>query len=222
MHEEIRIEGHICEAQQIDPTGHDIRVTVIQGGLSKNGYAYNEAMLQAIAQKLEGAHAYADHARSAADNTVRSVRDVVGFYHDTEYIPPRQGAAGRVDATLHIMEAAEWLWSLIKEACALDRPELIGLSIDIFGQWQLNETTRAKEVTSVVALNSCDIVTRPSAGGTFRRILHDTSPQGEYAMPEPLNVSEQPVLPQPDLQEQQRILEQQRLQVEQLMAQTRL
>jgi len=27
-------------------------------------------------------------------------------------------------------------------------------------------------VTSVVALNSCDVVTRPSAGGAFRRILH--------------------------------------------------
>src|SRR5207244_4411124 len=50
--------------------------------------------------------------------------------------------------------------------------ELIGLSIDIFGQWQNNAATKAKDVTNVVFLNSCDVVTRPSAGGAFRRTLH--------------------------------------------------
>jgi hypothetical protein len=29
-----------------------------------------------------------------------------------------------------------------------------------------------KDITGVVALNSCDIVTRPSAGGAFQHILH--------------------------------------------------
>jgi phage major head subunit gpT-like protein len=61
---------------------------------------------------------------------------------------------------------------MISEACTLGRPELIGLSIDIFGQWQLDEATNARQVTRIVALNSCDVVTRPSAGGSFNRILH--------------------------------------------------
>lgn len=170
----IHEQGSIKE-QLLDQAGHEVRVTVIQGGTSRNGYAYNDAALQQIAQLVEGAQAYADHSRSAADQAVRSVRDVVGFYHDARFVPAEAGQAARVDATLHVFEAADWLWSILREVFALGKPELIGLSIDIFGNWQLNEATRAKEVNEVVGLNSCDIVTRPSAGGAFRRIFHHTS-----------------------------------------------
>jgi phage major head subunit gpT-like protein len=171
----MRIDGHISEGQALDTQGHAVRVTIIRGGQSKNGFTYCESALQTIAHLLEGAHAYADHARSESDQQTRSVRDIVGFYHDARHIPPSPEAPlGRVDATLHILEGADWLWSIIQEACTLGRPELIGLSIDIFGQWQVNEASKAKEVTSIAALNSCDVVTRPSAGGAFRRILHST------------------------------------------------
>ncbi|HEX6771737.1 MAG TPA: Mu-like prophage major head subunit gpT family protein, partial [Acidobacteriaceae bacterium] len=158
----------------------EVRVTVIRGGASSNGYYYNEAVLRAIAGLLNSAQAYVDHARTEADSQVRSVRDIVGFYHSPAYIAGSQEPAGRVDATLHILESADWLWSMIYEACSLGHSELIGLSIDIFGTWQSREaagtlaTGRArplKEVTGVLALNSCDIVTRPSAGGAFRHIL---------------------------------------------------
>jgi hypothetical protein len=194
QHTEIREACQLHEQQELDQAGHAVRVTVIKGGRSSNGYVYDEQALRAIAHMIEGAHAYADH---GADNAVtRSVRDIVGFYKDAAYIPPTlESPNGRVDATLHIMEAADWLWSIIHEACQLGRPELIGLSIDIFGQWQLNEATRAKEITQVVALNSCDVVTRPGAGGSFKRILHSSSPdslpmetlhtaQGVATMPE--------------------------------------
>jgi hypothetical protein len=156
-----------------DPyAGHDVRVTIVKGGRSANGYYYDENALQAIASMIEGAHAYADH--SPGESVTRSVRDVVGFYHDATYVTPSPTApGGRVDATLHILEAADWLWSIVRESVQVGRPELIGLSIDIFGQWQLNEATRAREITHVAALNSCDVVTRPSAGGAFNRILHD-------------------------------------------------
>lgn len=167
----IYLEGHISEGQQLEREGHAVQVTLIRGGISKNGYAYNEETLQAIAHMVEGAHAYADH--GAADVLTRSVRDIVGFYQDAHYVAPdTTHERGRVDATLHLFEAASWLWSLIREACTLGKPELIGLSIDILGTWQLNEASKAREVTHVFSLNSCDIVTRPSAGGVFRRILH--------------------------------------------------
>ncbi len=178
----IHIEGQIIEQQKLDPHGHEVRVTVLQGGRSKNGYSYDEAALQAIAGMLEGAHAYVDHAPGDAGAHTRSVRDIVGFYRDAHYVPSSTPSTpGRVDATLHILEAADWLWLLIREACTLGHPELIGLSIDIFGQWHLNEATHDKVVTEVVALNSCDIVTRPSAGGAFRRILHSISPHSQGA-----------------------------------------
>ncbi|HKV58376.1 MAG TPA: Mu-like prophage major head subunit gpT family protein, partial [Ktedonobacteraceae bacterium] len=112
----------------------------------------------------------------------RSVRDMIGFYKDAQHVPPTAGSEhGRVDATLHVLEAAAWLWSIIQEAVALDRPDLIGLSIDIFGNWQPSEERQAKQVTRVLSLNSCDIVTRPSAGGSFQRILHHDT-QGEPHM----------------------------------------
>ena len=89
---------------------------------------------------------------------------------------------------------------MIREAVTLGRPELIGLSIDIYGTWQPrtdlvgtgrqrgatthsqaqrngnasnpdHTTQPLKEVTGVLALNSCDVVTRPSAGGSFQRML---------------------------------------------------
>ncbi|GCE13307.1 phage major capsid protein [Tengunoibacter tsumagoiensis] len=176
----IRLDGEIQEHHALSPQGHAVRVTVLQGGLSKNGYNYNECILQEIACCLEGAHAYTDHVRPEAAHDARSVRDIVGFYQDALYVAGTPEQPGRVEATLHILEAAEWLWSLIQEACRLEQPELIGLSIDIFGRWQLNEATRAKDVIQVIALNSCDVVTRPSAGGRFQRILHHDAPLSSY------------------------------------------
>lgn len=184
-------EAHIIErlANTNVGAGHAVRVTVIQGGRSKNGFVYDQTALQRIAALLEDAHAYADHSRSEADLQTRSVRDVVGFYHDAEYIAGQNGQPGRVDATLHIFEAANWLWTLINEACLLGRPELIGLSVDLFGTWQVNEATGAKEISAIHTLNSCDVVTRPSAGGAFRRILHAESSlaEGEHPMAEQHN-----------------------------------
>ena len=160
----IRIDGHIIEGQTIDPQGHAVQVTVLQGGRSKNGYRYNEATLQTIARMLDGTHAYADHPRSDSDQQSRSVRDIVGFYHDAHYVPPGPDAPqGRVDATLHILEAAGWLWSMIREACALGHPDLIGLSIDIFGQWQMNESTKAKSNRTI-----CFFDTQPKGHENIR------------------------------------------------------
>ena len=85
----IRIESVICEGQERLDTAdgrREVRVTIIRGGASINGYYYGEPALQAIATLIENAHAYVDHARTEADTAVRSVRDMVGFYHSPEYV----------------------------------------------------------------------------------------------------------------------------------------
>jgi phage major head subunit gpT-like protein len=235
--EAIRIEGQIREgwtpgmaearlveeqkAEYAGHAGHEVRVTVLRGGASSNGYYYNEKALRAIARLLEAAQAYVDHPRTAADSQVRSVRDIVGFYHSPQVVLGPEEPLGRVDATLHILETAEWLWNMIREACALGHPELIGLSIDIYGTWQPLETgmesamnagasgragRALKEVTAVVALNSCDIVTRPSAGGAFQHIL-----QGEMNMNEAENMQDtagQSIVPVMPPQNEGRVQEQ--------------
>ncbi len=123
--ESIRIEGQIREgwtpgmaearlveeqsAEHAGHAGHEVRVTVLRGGASSNGYYYNEKALRAIARLLEAAQAYVDHPRTAADSQVRSVRDIVGFYHSPQVVLGLEEPLGRVDATLHILETAEWL-----------------------------------------------------------------------------------------------------------------
>lgn len=172
IEESIQLVGHICESNALDEPGHDVRVTVVKGGKSANGFFYDATALHAIALMLEGAHAYADHGRSLADEQTRSVRDMVGFYKDARYIPDDPlTPLGRVEATLHVLEAAEWLWSMVQEAVALGKPDLIGLSIDIFGVAEQDQRLQARVVKRVLALNSCDVVTRPSAGGTFQHLL---------------------------------------------------
>lgn len=198
----MRVAGFIREGQALDAQGHEALVTIIKGGKSINGYYYSEAALQQIARMIEGARAYADHGRSEADQQVRSVRDMVGFYKDARYVPPDPADGqehGRVDATLHILEAASWLWSMICEAVSLGRPELIGLSIDIFGAWE--QANNARNVTRIIGLNSCDIVTRPSAGGAIRRVLHDDStPHLHMTIDSPPTEGESPFM---ETQEQQ-------------------
>jgi hypothetical protein len=169
-----------CIIESIDTSGHAVRVTAIRGGRSVNGYFYDDQALQSIARLIEGAHAYADHAD--ASQVTRSMRDLVGFYKDAQFIPSQGGTPARVDATLHILETAHWLWSIISEAQQLGKPDLIGLSIDIFGNCQHDGATNAKTVTHVLALNSCDIVTRPSAGGTINRILHNAGEPRDSAL----------------------------------------
>ncbi|GHO98414.1 hypothetical protein KSF_084620 [Reticulibacter mediterranei] len=234
IREHFILEPQITEQLGDVEAGHEVRVTIIQGGTSKNGYTYDESALRTIAQMVEGAHAYADHALQM-DGGVRSIRDVVGFYHDAQFIAASGEQAQQVDATLHIFEAADWLWSLIRESCQLNRPQLIGLSIDVLGQWQLNEATRTKQITSIASLNSCDIVTRPSAGGAFRRILHsdtahedlvDTTQKGNDTMSDNAAESTETIVEIQtnaghDVHLEQQIVEQQRLQVEQMLQETR-
>ncbi len=189
----ISLEAQILEGQTINQQGHEVRVTVIKGGKSKNGFAYDQPTLQRLSQIMEGAQAYADHDTLAP---VRSVRDMVGYYTDAQYVPPSPGNPedhGRVDATLHILEAASWLWSIIYESVSVGKPNLIGLSVDILGSIQHSDG--AKHVTNIRHINSCDIVTRPSAGGAFQRIIHSHSEQTE-GDPSFMNVITDPNLPQ--------------------------
>ena len=228
----IILSGQICEQDSIAPElqGSDIRVTIIAGGQSINGFSYDAQALQEIARLVEGARAYADHGRTPEDLATRSVRDMVGFYQNAQYIAPHlpDNPQGRVDATLHILEAAQWLRSMVKEAISLGKPDLVGLSIDIFGDWQQESASSPKRVTNVRSLNSCDIVTRPSAGGSLQRILHsDDKTGGNHPMPELITTQDPPTptpapqpAPAPDasrITEEMRLLEAQRILMAQAM-----
>src|SRR5207245_11674505 len=101
--ESIQLVGQIREAWNPEnQSGHEVRVTVVRGGKSINGYYYGQDALAQIARLVEGARAYADHGRGEADRVDRSVPHMVGFYKDAIYLPGDvETPLGRVEATLH-------------------------------------------------------------------------------------------------------------------------
>ncbi len=150
----------------------EIEVIALRSGVSKNGNFYSPAVVASLVPLLEGARAFADHP-GPQDRPERSVRDLVGFYRNAriEESVPAGGQPGqtRAIATLHLLESASWLWSMLREALEQGLPGLVGPSIDVQAlvEARHDDTTGqvVKTIRRFTALNSCDVVTRPSAGG---------------------------------------------------------
>ena len=151
----------------------EVEVIVLSSGTSKNGYTYRPAVVAALVPLLEGAQAFADHP-APQDRPERSVRDLVGFYRharlEQDKLPGQPPGQARAVATLHLLEPADWLWEMICEALEQGVPGLVGISIDVDGMVEARQDASGQfttEVTRIVRLNSCDIVTKPSAGGAI-------------------------------------------------------
>jgi len=123
--------------------------------------------VRAMAPLFEGARAFADHP-APGERPERSIRDIVGYYKS-----PRVDDEGTLRATLKVARGAEWLWDLVREAVEEGQPDLIGLSIDADARVAPGrvEGRAARVVEAITRLNSCDVVTRASAGGRLERIL---------------------------------------------------
>ncbi|HEY7127798.1 MAG TPA: Mu-like prophage major head subunit gpT family protein [Ktedonobacterales bacterium] len=158
--------------------GREVEVVALRSGVSKNGYGYRPEVVRELAPLLEGARAFADHP-GPNDRPERSVRDLVGYYRNARVEENTGGQAPmtRVVATLHVLESAGWLWSLVQEALAQGVPDLVGVSID--AEALVQEAGAVKEVTRFVSLYSCDVVTRPSAGGAILGIRRASGRQSE-------------------------------------------
>ena len=176
-------QASICEAAG----PREVEVTVLQGGLSRNGWFYSAELLEAATPLFEGARAFADHP-APGERAERSIRDVVGYYHSPRFEAAAGGEPARIKASLRILESAAWLWTMIAECLAGGQP-FIGLSVDFVGAVKpgRRDGVAVKEVQAVRQLLSVDVVTRPSAGGRFERILNSESyADGEYIEEEPM------------------------------------
>jgi phage major head subunit gpT-like protein len=181
------------EAVVLSPERREVEVTVLEAGVSRNGWSYSPRLLQTATPLFEGARAFADHP-GPADRAERSIRDIVGYYHSPRFEPAADGQPARIKSTLRVLESAHWLWTMIAEAVADGQP-FVGLSVDFVGAVKPGRRGAAvREVEAIRQLLSVDIVTRPSAGGRFERILNSedimteqetptaTVPQAETAM----------------------------------------
>ncbi len=168
---------------------HIAEVTLIRSGKSKQGNLYSPELLDDSTALFEGALAFADHSKPG-DLPERSVRDIVGYYRNVHSLKESQGS--RLRAELHLVPGNDWLFALLQESQR--NPSLCGLSIDAFG-----ETERGSNGTNIVKslrkVNSVDIVTRPSAGGSFDRLIQSDAPGDSREGPTqwPLTSSTRPV-----------------------------
>jgi hypothetical protein len=159
---------------------HIAEVTLIRSGRSKQGNLYTPDVLREAAPMFEGAVAFADHVKPG-DLPERSVRDIVGYYRQVR--PLTEGGTTRLRAELHLVPGNDWLYGLLQES--QHHPSLCGLSIDAFG-----ETERSSDgstlVKSLKKVLSVDVVTRPSAGGSFDRLIQsDRGKEKEVVVQDP-------------------------------------
>ena len=161
----IRVLTSLLEAV-LAPEQHEVEVVCIRPGLSKNGNFYGRDVVRSMLPLFEGARAFADHP-APGERPERSVRDLVGYYK-----APRIDEQGALRAILKVTRNADWLYMLIEEALADGRPDLVGISIDADARVRAGEVDgrAVRIVESVTRLNSCDVVTRASAGGALARL----------------------------------------------------
>jgi len=160
------ITGHI--QSQLQP--RNVAVTILRAGKSDNGWLYPPAVLEQAAPLFEGATAFCDHAK-----THRSIRDIVGSYHDVRVHDETLTAVMR----LLDGDIGQLVTSVLEDYAAGIQTPHIGLSCDIMA----DVTPGTHTIERITHVNSVDIVFRPSAGGTLDRLLEQQ--QEENTMPEP-------------------------------------
>jgi len=131
---------------------------------------YSEGARQTVAQLVEGAKAYVDHATRnelVQRDGVRSVRDIFGYYDGG-----RVDESGTVRGDLHYLENhAEWLEPLVKSMA-----DKIGNSIHATGDLVFDKSSSTEVVESVTGLPSIDLVTTP---GSTRSLTEAATDENE-------------------------------------------
>lgn len=166
----------VVEAAIADEGARVVEVTIVRPGVSQNGYHYTEGVLRASVPLWDGAPAFLDHP-TALDLTragSRSLRDLVGVYEGARYEEGRG-----IRAKLRLLPNDHGVFETVRESVRLRGAGHASPPIGISADWKLLKSPakpgadgRARwNVHSITAVNSGDIVIRPSAGGSFDRIL---------------------------------------------------
>jgi len=162
---EIREASGAIDTVRGDADGrHVLDVTLIRSGKSKMGNIYPSDVLRESTHLFEGVAAFADH-NNDDRRPERSVRDIVGYYKNVHHLA--EGDGGRLAGELHLLPGTDWLWTLLQETQR--HPSICGLSIDAYAACQ--ESDDGRQVAEFRRVNSVDVVTRASAGGTIDHII---------------------------------------------------
>lgn len=150
---------------QLDSNSRVLKnVVLIRAGMSLNRRYYPEAVLQKTVPVFEGTKAYSDHPEKG--NTVRSVRDITGYYSNVRY----EGGALRADRYFTRTQAGNDAYAIAEDIVSGRAPKtLAGLSINAVGT---GKTTKIDgndvlEVESITHAVSVDDVSAAAAGGSY-------------------------------------------------------
>lgn len=170
--------------ESTDPEGKDWDVCIIEKGTSKNGFTYTKEVLEKSVPLFEGAKAclydfqgVLKHLPEVVQKMIPGgfAKSIVGWYSDVKY-SEFKNADGTLQegvvAKFHISENAKWLRELMKDAWTHGK-SLLGLSIDANATVSECEEAGVMQriVQEILGVNSVDVVTYPSAGGEFIRLL---------------------------------------------------
>jgi len=180
-------ESGVCEATIADAAAHVVEVTIARPGVSNNGMIYTDSVLRDATPLWEGAPAFLDHP-TALDLTragTRSLRDLVGVYEGATFVPGRG-----IRARLKLGANDHGVFATVRESIEAKAAGRASPPVGISADWRVLRSPakagadgRARwHVHSITAVNSGDLVVRPSAGGSFDRVLEAERPVGaDYA-----------------------------------------
>lgn len=164
-----------------DPARNQYRMLVIKEGLSGNRNSWKGPTLKASIGLLEGRPIYLNHANGAhgGQPQPRSIADKVGWWSDASYVEGlavgEQSVNGIV-ATANLLEnsAHPWLTGMIREAISKGQPNIVGVSVDaqVSGSIKRGADKQLfRDIESINAYTSADIVAEPGAGGQPLAVL---------------------------------------------------
>lgn len=158
-----------------DGSGWIWRVTMIRPGMSPNranpaavGRRYRAEVLREAATLYEGARAFDGH-RDHATRRASSVAGLVGWHENVTV----NESTGALEADFHIAESAPHIRQLFLTAWRSGRPDLVGFSHDARAAVRtVTESGRViEDVSTILAVNSVDVVADPAAGGRIERLV---------------------------------------------------
>lgn len=153
----------------VDKAHKTIDVTLIRPGWSMNHRYYSREALARAVGIFEGTKAFADHPSKFEDENrpERSVTDITGYYTNV-----RQAEDGSLRATRHFIgKKGDEVYQLA--LAAIDKPDLMGLSINAMGKTKIGEAEGQTGVIveDLVKSFSVDDVTVASAGGKYEKLM---------------------------------------------------
>lgn len=158
-----------------DGGGYVWRVTMIRPGMSPNranpaarGRRYRAEVLREAAHLYEGVRAFDGH-RDHATRRMSSVAGLIGWHQNVTV----NESTGALESDFHIAESAPHIRNLFLSAYRSGRPDLVGFSHDARAAVvTVTESGQMiEDVSTIIAVNSVDVVADPAAGGRLERLV---------------------------------------------------